>query len=92
MGDTEIRELTKEELEKITGGNGGMMGQNGEPLGIEATDNITMSYVINGKTYTTIFGVSDISLNDVFNKTVPCGTGVKKGADTAKVNFKSIPD
>ena len=92
MGDTEIRELTKEELEKITGGNGGMMGQNGEPLGIEATDNITMSYVINGKTYTTTVAANGTQLTDIFNKTVSCGTGVKKGADTAKVNFKSIPD
>ena len=73
MGDTEIRELTKEELEKITGGNGGMMGRNGESLGIEATDNITMSYVIQGKTYTTTVAANGTQLTDIFNKTVSCG-------------------
>ena len=66
MGDTEIRELTKEELEKITGGTVAVLGG-------KETDNITVSYVIQGKTYTTTVAANGTQLTDIFNKTVSCG-------------------
>ena len=61
MGDTEKRELTKEELEKVTGGTVAVLGG-------KETDNITVSYVKGGKTYTTTFKASEGSIVDIFGR------------------------
>lgn len=62
------RLLTKEELEKITGGTASF-----------ASDNVTVSYVIQGKTYTTTFKVSDTTLSNLLKTpTFQCGSDMTK--------------
>ena len=72
----EGRELTAEELKQVIGGALSI-----EPVDIEQlssnprletedTDNTTVSYVIGGKTYTTTFTASGVSIGTLFEKEV----------------------
>lgn len=59
-----------------------------EGLNIQSTDNVTVSYVRQGKTYTTTFSVGTNTLSDIIAKTAYNGTDSLKGSslvDTANV-------
>ena len=59
-----------------------------ERLNIQSTDNVTISYVRQGKTYTTTFSVGTNALSDIIAKTAYNGTDSLKGSslvDTANV-------
>lgn len=59
-----------------------------EGLNIQSTDNVTISYVRQGKTYTTTFSVGTNTLSDIIAKTAYNGTDSLKGSalvDAAKV-------
>ena len=57
--------------------------RNGNSLNIQSTDSVTVSYVNQGKTYTTTFKVADNSLQQVIDKASAYATG--KGAKTGLV-------
>ena len=52
-----------------------------ERLNIQSTDNVTISYVRQGKTYTTTFSVGTNTLSDIIAKTAYNGTDSLKGSD-----------
>ncbi len=52
-----------------------------ERLNIQSTDNVTISYVRQGKTYTTTFSVGTNALSDIIAKTAYNGTDSLKGSD-----------
>lgn len=52
-----------------------------EGLNIQSTDNVTVSYVRQGKTYTTTFSVGTNALSDIISKTAYNGTDSLKGSD-----------
>ena len=51
-----------------------------EGLNIQSTDNVTISYVRQGKTYTTTFSVGTNTLSDILAKTAYNGTDSLKGS------------
>lgn len=51
-----------------------------EGLNIQSTDNVTVSYVRQGKTYTTTFSVGTNTLSDIIAKTAYNGTDSLKGS------------
>ena len=64
--------LTNESLNAKTTQNSALtklQNRSGENLYIHSTDNVTVSYVRQGKTYTTTFSVGNNTLNDVLAKT-----------------------
>ena len=85
--------LTNESLSaKTTQGSAltKLQNRSGENLYIHSTDNVTVSYVRQGKTYTTTFSVGTNTLNDVLAKTA--FNGVEKiqsalifGSETATI-------
>lgn len=65
-----------------------LQSRQNEGLNIQSTDNVTISYVRQGKTYTTTFSVGTNALSDIIAKTAYNGTDSLKGSalvDTAKV-------
>lgn len=52
-----------------------------ESLNIQSTDNITLSYVRQGRTYTTTFSVGTNSLSEIIKSTAFNGTESKAGTD-----------
>ena len=79
---TDAREdLTEEELGELFGGgtSQNFTDRNVVPMNIEETDNVTISYVKGGKTYTTTFKASSVSLDSLFQKRVECGSGPVTG-------------
>ena len=55
-----------------------------ESLNIQSTDNVTISYVRQGKTYTTTFSVGTNALSDIIAKTAYNGTASLAGTDLVK--------
>ena len=55
-----------------------------ESLNIQSTDNITVSYVRQGKTYTTTFSVGGTTLGAIFGKTAFNGTESLAGTDAIR--------
>ena len=55
-----------------------------ESLNIQSTDNITVSYVRQGKTYTTTFSVGGTTLGAIFGKTAFNGTESLAGTDAVR--------
>ena len=65
-----------------------LQSRQNESLNIQSTDNVTISYVRQGKTYTTTFSVGTNALSDIIAKTAYNGTDSLKGSslvDTANV-------
>ena len=55
-----------------------------ESLNIQSTDNVTVSYVRQGKTYTTTFSVGTNALSDIIAKAAYNGTASLAGTDLVK--------
>ncbi|WP_315002686.1 flagellin [uncultured Selenomonas sp.] len=51
-----------------------LQSRQNESLNIQSTDNVTVSYVRQGKTYTTTFSVGSLNLSDIITKTAYNGT------------------
>ena len=69
--------LTNESLDAATAHNSALTdlkSRTGELLNIHETDNVTVSYVKQGKTYSTTFSVGDKTLNQVLEQTAYNGT------------------
>ena len=58
-----------------------LQSRQNEGLNIQSTDNVTISYVRQGKTYTTTFSVGTNALSDIIAKTAYNGTDSLKGSD-----------
>jgi flagellin len=56
-----------------------LKSRTGESLHIDSSDSVTVSYVQQGKTYTTTFQVKDTTLAGVLTKTAKYGTTAMKG-------------
>lgn len=50
-----------------------LAGRTGDKLYIQSTDNVTVSFVTGGKTYTTTYSVGSSTLNDIFTKANKAG-------------------
>ena len=75
--------LTNESMFSATTGSSGMtalQNRNGESLNIHCTDNVTVSYVKQGKTFSTTFQVGSKSLDDVINSVSTAKNGTESGA------------
>ena len=75
--------LTNESLDAKTIGTSkltALANRNGDLLNIHSTDNVTVSYVKEGKTYTTTMQVKDLSLSDVLSQTAYNGKDTLKDA------------
>ena len=57
-----------------------LQSRQNEGLNIQSTDNVTISYVRQGKTYTTTFSVGTNTLSDIIAKTAYNGTDSLKGS------------
>ena len=57
-----------------------LANRNGDLLNIHSTDNVTVSYVKEGKTYSTTMQVKELSLSDVLGKTAYNGKDTLKNA------------
>ena len=57
-----------------------LQSRQNEGLNIQSTDNVTVSYVRQGKTYTTTFSVGTNTLSDIIAKTAYNGTDSLKGS------------
>ena len=57
-----------------------LQSRQNESLNIQSTDNVTISYVRQGRTYTTTFSVGSQSLTDIIGKTAFNGTDSLKGS------------
>ena len=57
-----------------------LQSRQNEGLNIQSTDNVTISYVRQGKTYTTTFSVGTNALSDIIAKTAYNGTDSLKGS------------
>ena len=55
--------------------------RNGKSLGIEDTDNVTVSFVYSGKTYTATVEAKDLTFESIADKKFFCGCEVMKGSD-----------
>jgi flagellin len=69
--------LTNESLDAATGSGSALTAlcsRTGENLNIHSTDNVTVSYVKQGKTYSTTFSVGTKSLSDVVSQAAYNGT------------------
>ena len=51
-----------------------LQSRQNESLNIQSTDNVTISYVRQGRTYTTTFSVGSLNLSDIITKTAYNGT------------------
>ncbi|EFM22521.1 flagellin [Selenomonas sp. oral taxon 149] len=58
-----------------------LQSRQNEGLNIQSTDNVTVSYVRQGKTYTTTFSVGTNTLSSIITKTAYNGTDSVKGTD-----------
>ena len=58
-----------------------LQSRQNESLNIQSTDNVTVSYVRQGKTYTTTFSVGTNALSDIIAKTAFNGSDSVKGSD-----------
>ena len=58
-----------------------LQSRQNESLNIQSTDNVTISYVRQGRTYTTTFSVGSQTLTDIIGKTAFNGTDSLKGSD-----------
>ena len=58
-----------------------LQSRQNESLNIQSTDNVTISYVRQGKTYTTTFSVGTNALSDIIAKTAFNGSDSVKGSD-----------
>ena len=58
-----------------------LQSRQNESLNIQSTDNVTISYVRQGRTYTTTFSVGSQSLTDIIGKAAYNGTDSLKGSD-----------
>ena len=75
--NTTTTALTNESLDAATKAGSALTAlknRNGEALNIHSTDNVTISYVKEGKTYTTTFQVKDSTLEAALQKTAFNGT------------------
>ena len=75
--NTTTTALTNESLDAATKAASALTAlknRNGEDLNIHSTDNVTISYVKEGKTYTTTFQVGTNTLTDALNKKAFNGT------------------
>lgn len=75
--NTTTTALTNESLDAATKARSALTAlknRNGEALNIHSTDNVTISYVKEGKTYTTTFQVKDSTLEAALQKTAFNGT------------------
>ncbi len=69
--------LTNESLDAATSSSSALTSlcsRTGENLNIHSTDNVTVSYVKQGKTYSTTFSVGDKNLSQVLSQTAYNGT------------------
>ena len=83
-GNATANVLYTEQLAADTSANSTLISlkdRNGKSLGIEDTDNITVSYVIGEKTYTTTVNAKNLTFASLAAKTYVCGTETKKGSD-----------
>jgi len=97
-GEATKTAFTNQLLSKSTSG-GTLLTQlknrNEESLEIASTDKVTASYVMNGKTYSTTYQVSDTSLEDIFYKLNKLDGGSVFGAvnlDKEDTSVKVIGD
>ncbi|SHK70335.1 flagellin [Selenomonas ruminantium] len=67
-----------------------LKSRTGENLNIHSTDNVTISYVKQGKTYTTTFSVGAQSLSDILSKTAYNGKETLKDALELNANKTSL--
>jgi flagellin len=77
--------LTNQSLDRSTASNSGLTGlknRTGDELNIHATDNVTVSYVNQGKTYTTTFQVSNNTLSSILSEVGSFGTETYKPSFT----------
>lgn len=58
-----------------------LMDRNGKSLGIEDTDNVIMSFVIGGKTFTATVEAKDLTFASLGEMNFYCGNEVMKGSD-----------
>ena len=58
-----------------------LQSRQNESLNIQSTDNVTISYVRQGRTYTTTFSIGSQTLTDIIAKTAFNGTDSLKGSD-----------
>ena len=61
-----------------------LQSRQNESLNIQSTDNVTVSYVRQGRTYTTTFSVGTNALSDIIAKTAYNGTASVAGTDLVK--------
>jgi len=58
-----------------------LQSRQNESLNIQSTDNVTISYVRQGRTYTTTFSVGNQTLTQIIAKTAFNGTDSRRGSD-----------
>ncbi len=83
-GNATANVLYTEQLAADTSANStltSLKDRNGKSMGIENTDNVTMSFVVGGKTYTTTVSAEGLTFTNLAGKTFVCGTETTKGSD-----------
>ena len=77
IGTSTCTTLTNTALSTATGWGSALTkleSRQNESLNIQSTDNVTVSYVRQGRTYTTTFSVGSLNLSDIITKTAYNGT------------------
>ena len=67
----------------------GLKARNGDSLNIQTSDTVTVSWVQNGKTYSTSFGVGTNTLEDVFNAKTGSGVANETISSFVKISSES---
>ena len=91
--------LTNQSLSTDTGSGTALTdlkARNGDSLNIQTTDTITVSWVQNGKTYSTSYDVAKTKIQDIFtadtglkdaaNKPITVGSFIKFNSDTSEIS------
>ena len=91
--------LTNQSLSTDTGSGTALTdlkARNGDSLNIQSTDTITVSWVQNGKTYSTSYDVAKTKIQDIFtantglkdaaNKPITVGSFIKFNSDTSEIS------
>ena len=100
QGSATYTALTNKSLSTSTGARTALTdlaSRTDENLGILSTDNVTVSYVQNGKTYTTTFSVGTNTLQDIFIKAEDVDLSGQTFADQSNlsaasaINYPAVP-
>ena len=88
VGQETYTALTNQNLSTNTTGETALTAlknRNDESLEIDSTDKVTVSFVQNGETYSTVFQVGNSNLNSIFNAADSLKPGTFAGKDNASV-------